>query len=93
MNVYEIKRKIIWSIIADLKNLSREEFIQNILFFISFNMVHLLILFYAGKILPLLYFFLFVICYLIIICNILYYLEKNKEMLREKYFSHIKQEN
>jgi len=85
MKLYLIKRKIIWSIIADPKNLSRKELIHNILFFISFNMVHLLILFFIGKILPLLYFFLFVIIYLIIIFTILHYIDKNKEKIKEKY--------
>ena len=85
MNMNTIKRKILWLIITDPKKLTRKELISNITFFILVNISHLLILFCIGKIIPLFYFFAFVIIYLIIIFSIIYYLDKNKEKLRERY--------
>jgi hypothetical protein len=84
MDLYEIKRKIIWLVVEDQKKLASRERILSILIVILFVEINLLIL-NLGKIMPFPYSIIYIISYSIIPITIFYYFHNNKEKLKEKY--------
>ena len=84
MDLYEIKRKIIWLAIEDQKKLTRKERILSILIIILFVEINLLIL-NVGRIMPFPYSIIYIIGYSIIPLTIFYYFYNNKEKLKNKY--------
>lgn len=84
IDLYEIKRKIIWLAIEDQKKLTWRERILSILIVILFVEVNLLIM-NLGKIMPFPYSIIYIISYSIILFIIFYYFYNNKEKLKEKY--------
>jgi hypothetical protein len=84
MNLYNIKRKIIWLFSADIKKISWKNRISVIVFLILLTTFNVLLV-DLEKIMPFPYSFIFLMGHAIVIIMIFMYIHNNIERLRKKY--------
>jgi hypothetical protein len=81
----EIKRKIIWVLVADLKKISWKDRISVIACLMLITTSNVLLA-NLEKIMPFPYSFIFLMGHAIVIIMIFMYVHENKERLRKKYY-------